>query len=175
MKLLPLDSPAWSTYSGGYRQPFSALPLVRELMERGTSAQFWDTVWSELYHQGDVGESSYALVPYLVHYQAHQPELEWQLFQFVWAVELARPESDNPAIPEELELSYAMSLRSLPAIGVDKIRRGCDEAVLMGVCALVALAAGHRVLARTYLELGRTDALKYLHELNGFEPGEHDD
>jgi len=44
-----------------------------------------------------------------------------------------------------------------------------------GIAASTALAAGHRVLARAYLELGRVDALKYLRELNGFEPDEHDD
>lgn len=41
----------------------------------------------------------------------------------------------------------------------------------MGVAAAIALAAGHRVLARAYLEIGHTEALEYLHNLNGFEPG----
>jgi hypothetical protein len=44
----------------------------------------------------------------------------------------------------------------------------------MGVAAVTALAAGHRVLARALLELGRDDALEYLRNLNGFEPGASD-
>jgi len=44
----------------------------------------------------------------------------------------------------------------------------------MGLAAAMALDAGHRVLARAYLELTRADALSYLNELNGFEPGEND-
>jgi hypothetical protein len=44
----------------------------------------------------------------------------------------------------------------------------------MGVAAATALAAGHRILARAYIEFGRSDALQYLHDLNGFEPGPED-
>lgn len=172
MDLLPLDDPRWATYQGGYhRCPYDAVPLIRELQTSGTSAQFWDTVWAELHHQGDVGEASYALVPYLVEYQSRQRELDERLFHYCVVVDLAQPDNKNPVIPPELEFSYAKALRKLPVIGTEQLRRGCSEAVVMGVAAATALAAGHRVLARAYIELGRADALTYLRDLNGFEPG----
>jgi hypothetical protein len=40
----------------------------------------------------------------------------------------------------------------------------------MCVAAAIAVAAGHRVLARAYLDFGRSEALDYLRQLNGFEP-----
>lgn len=174
MNLLPLDDPRWATYCSAYRRPYNAAPLLRQLRETGATEQFWETIWSELHHQGDVGEASYAVVPYLVDHQTRSRHLDEQVFHFVCTVDLAQPQNGNPHIPSELELAYAMALRRLPVIGTEKIRRGCDETLVMGIAASTALAAGHRVLARTYLELGRVDALKYLRELNGFEPGEHD-
>ena len=51
------------------------------------------------------------------------------------------------------------------------LRSGCDEAVVVGVAAATARAAGHRALARAYLDFGRSDALEHLRNLNGFEPG----
>jgi hypothetical protein len=121
-----------------------------------------------------VGEASYALVPYLVEYQSTQRELDEQLFQYCVVVDLAQAENDNPSIPQELEFSYATALRKLPAVGTDLLRRGCGEGVVMGVAAVTALAAGHRVLARAYIEFGRDDALEYLHNLHGFEAGAAD-
>jgi hypothetical protein len=175
MNLLPLDDSRWATYHGGYRQPYNAAPLIRQLRETGATDQFWETVWLELHHQGDVGEASYAMVPYLVDHQARSRNLDEQVFHFICTVDLAQPQSGNPRIPAELELAYATALRQLPVDGTELIRRGCHENLVIGIAASTALAAGHRVLARAYLELGRVDALKYLRELNGFEPDEHDD
>lgn len=175
MDLLPLDDPRWATYRGGYnRAPYDVVPLIRRLHREGTSDLFWELVWVELHHQGDVGEASYALVPYLVEYQSRQRELDEQVFHYCVVVELAQPENKNPPIPPEFEFSYAMAIRKLPVIGAELLRRGCQEAVVMGVAAATALAAGHRVLARAYMDFGRCDALEYLRNLNGFEPGRAD-
>jgi hypothetical protein len=145
--------------------------LGDQLQRAGISGQFWEVVWDELHHQGDVGEATYARIPYLVDYQSRQRELDEQLFHFCVVVDLAQPENNNPAIPAEIEFSYAKALRQLPIIGVDLLKRGCEEHIVMGVTAATALAAGHRMLARAYLEFGRTDALEYLQDLNGFEAG----
>jgi hypothetical protein len=176
MNLLPLDDPRWAIYRGGYnRTLYNVVPLIRGLLRDGASEKFWGTVWEELHHQGDVGEASYALVPYLVHYQTTRHELDEQLFHFCVVVDLAQPENDNPPIPKELEFSYAAALRELPVAGVQRLRRGCAEHLIMGVTAATALTAGHRVLARAYLDFARSAALAYLHELNGFKPRPHDD
>ena len=39
--------------------------LGDQLQRAGISGQFWEVVWDELHHQGDVGEATYALIPYL--------------------------------------------------------------------------------------------------------------
>jgi hypothetical protein len=175
MKLMPLDDSRWATYGGGYRSPYNIVPLIHRLSNEGTSRGFWEVVWNELHHQGDVGEASYALVPYLVDHQTRRQELDEQLFHFCVIVELQQPQNSNPPIPPEFELSYAMAMRQLPVIGTEHLRRGCTEAVVMGVAATTALAGGHRVLARAYIEFGRVDAVEYLRNLNGFTPSPADE
>lgn len=173
--LLPLDDPRWVKYRGGYnRAPFDVVSLIRRLLDHGATEEFWKTVWNDLHHQGDVGEASYAIVPYLVEHQSRQRELDEQLYHYCAVVEIARLESGNPAIPPEIEFAYANALRQLPAIGASLLNRACSEATVMGVAAMTALTAGHRTLARAYLEFGREDAVEYLRNLNGFEPGPDD-
>ena len=174
MKLLPLDDPQWATYRSGYREPYDTVALLLRLTSEGATAEFWEEVWSELHHQKDLGEASYAVVPYLVNYQRKQQELDARLFQFVCMVELQRPGNSNPPIPGELQLSYASAIRALPIIGAEKLRHGCSEEVIMGVAASCALAVGRRVLGRAYLDFQRADALVYLRDLNGFEASAND-
>jgi len=57
MKLMPLDDSRWATYSGGYRSPYNLVPLIHRLRNEGASRGFWEVVWNELHHQGDVGEA----------------------------------------------------------------------------------------------------------------------
>ena len=175
LPLLPLDDSRWATYRGGYNgMLYNAVPIIQRLQSEGATDEIWQHVWAELYHQGDIGEATYALVPYLVDYQSRRRELDEQLFHFCVLVDLQQPENNNPAIPSELEFSYMRALRALPVIGAERIKPGSAEPVVMGVAAAIALAAGHRVLARAYLEFGRDDALPYLKDLCGFEPGASD-
>lgn len=171
IELLPLNDPRWPTYRGGYRTPCDIVPLIQRLQTEGTSEGFWKIAWEELHHQADVGEATYALVPYIVDQQSRQRDIDEQVFHFCAVVELARPEKDNPPVPQELGFSYGRALDRLPVIGATLLRPGCPEADVMGVAAVTALAAGHRVLARAYLDFSRSDALDYLRHLNGFAPG----
>jgi hypothetical protein len=122
--LLPLDDPRWATYRGGCRELYDAVPLINLLRSQGPSDDFWEQVWDELHHQGDVGEASYALVPYLVDCQSRQRDLDERLFHFCVVVDLQRPKNRNPPIPQELEFSYERSLQTLPVIGVEKMKKG---------------------------------------------------
>jgi hypothetical protein len=167
MQLLPLDDSRWAKYRGGYRSLYNAVPLIHRLHNDGTSKDFWGVVWNDLHHQGDVGEASYAVVPYLVDYQSRQRDLDAQLFHFCVVVDLSLPENNNPPIPPEIEFSYALAMRKLPVIGTELLRRGCGERDVMGVAAATAVAGGHRLLAQAYIELGCCDALSYLNRLNG--------
>jgi hypothetical protein len=175
MKLLPLDDPRWKSYRGGYnRVELNVVPLIRELQEKGFSDGWWERIWADLHHQGDVGEATYAMIPYMVERLSSQGELDEQLFHFAAVVELARSENENPPVPAEIELSYEVSLRNLPVLGVQKLRRRCSQYLVMGIAAVTALAAGHRLLARSYLDFDRDAALVYLEREYGYVPNKDD-
>jgi hypothetical protein len=175
MKLLPLDDLRWKTYRSGYnRGAFDTVSLIRELQRSGFSEAFWERAWDDLHHQGDVGEASYAIIPYMVEYQSSLSQLDEQLFHFATVVELARPENGNPPVPAEIELSYELALRKLPVLGAEKMRRGCTPHVVMGIASVTALAAGQRLLARAYLDFGRDAAVAFIETEYGYTRTEND-
>jgi hypothetical protein len=175
MTLLSLDDPRWATYRGGYnRAAFDAVSLIRELHRDGFTDSFWKRVWDDLHHQGDVGEATYAIIPYLVEHQSSLSDLDEQLFHFAAIVELSRPENRNPPVPAEVELAYELALRKLPVLGAEKMRRGCAPHVVMGIAAVTALAAGQRLLARAYLDFDREAAAAFVEAEYGYTPTPND-
>ena len=172
--MLPLDDERYQAYEGGYRVPYDIRPLVRELESKGTSESFWETVWNELHHQGDVGEASYALVPFLVEYEARTSVIDHDLLEYVTVVELQLQTGDNPPIPREFDFPYAKAVRRLPYIAAEKLRRGCSETSVTAVAAITAVSLGHTILARAYLELNTEEALVYLAEKFGYERSKGD-
>jgi hypothetical protein len=60
--MLTLDDPRWQQLLGGYKVPFDPRPLLAEI-ERDPSGKNWGLLTEELFHQGDLGDASYAAVP----------------------------------------------------------------------------------------------------------------
>jgi hypothetical protein len=94
-----------SAHSGQFRPflqarvPYDAVPLIRQLQREGATGKFWEEVWTELHHQGDLGEAAYALVPYLGDYQSRQQQLDEQLLHFCVLVDLEQPENHRHGFP----------------------------------------------------------------------------
>src|SRR6266478_1796311 len=97
---LDLEDPAWSGLCGGYRIPYDPRPALRTLeLGEGTEAA-WKELWQELYHQGDVGEASYAAVPHLVRIYRGSQSGGWNTYAIVALMELARRAEGNPPLPD---------------------------------------------------------------------------
>ena len=165
MALLPLDDPQYEKYYGGYKTPYNVAPKLKELSEKGASSEFWDEIWQELYHQDDVGEASYAAIPYLVEYQSSVNDLDEDLVNFVVSVELASHEPTNPSIPQELEFEYAKAIRKLPYVGMEKLRRGCSKEAVMLIAAATAVSVGEMDLAKAYLEMTPEHAKEFIENM----------
>ena len=165
MELLPLDDPRWQTYRGGYnRVPFDCVPLIRQLEADGTSEAFWQTVWDELHHQGDVGEATYAIVPYLARHLLKTDSIDVMIFGFVSVVELERHSHANPPIPPELQPGYDWGIQQLLTAALAKPVGSWDEYLLRYYVALLAAIKGHRTLCNAYQEMGEPEARKFLAE-----------
>lgn len=56
----------WPGLRGGYRIPYDPRSALCSLEQGKDVEAAWQELSTELYHQGDVGEASYAAVPHLV-------------------------------------------------------------------------------------------------------------
>jgi hypothetical protein len=75
--MLPLEDPHWESMCGGYRIPYDARPALRALLAGDEQDPIWEELWEALHHQGDVGDASYAAVPWLVETQKVRGDLNW--------------------------------------------------------------------------------------------------
>ena len=158
MALLPLDDPRWAGYRGGYNRAVATnvIPFLKQLSSGSVSENMWNILWDDLHHQGDVGEASYAVIPYLVEYARVANPLPWHVFGFTAVVELERTESRNPPVPAEMELSYRAAIKELPHIGLDRVQAWGDDS-FEPFMACLALSLGRRLHARAYLDMSESE------------------
>jgi hypothetical protein len=163
MNLPSLTHPNVASYRGGYnRRPYDITSLVSRLLHEGTSPASWEEVWDELYHQGDVGEATFALVPFLVEHIRTAEEIDPMAVAFVVTVELDRETPGNPPVPPELWDVYRQALHDLPLVALSHPNQRWNEELVMYVAATVALAHEHRQLARAYCEFDTEQAASFI-------------
>ena len=85
--------------NGGYGIPYDPLPALRKLTSSHSEAI--SELWENLYHQGDVGQASYAAVPELV---------KLGELSLVASIEVARHSDENPKLQEKLKAEYEQAL-----------------------------------------------------------------
>ncbi len=139
MILLSLDDPRWKEFEGGYRLPYDASIALRALRD-GTDV--WDELWSELYHQGDVGIASYAAVPQLVAMAMKNGSPDWNFYALIAAIETERHRRGNPAVPDWLMESYQEAWCRVVPIATSDLARDCDESLVRIILGVLALAKG---------------------------------
>src|SRR5262249_28446670 len=54
------DDPRWADLRGGYGSPYDPREAFRRVEANANVEEAWDELCTELYHQGAVGEASYA-------------------------------------------------------------------------------------------------------------------
>jgi hypothetical protein len=161
MPALPLDDTRWGSLQGGYRLPYDASIALRKLLAEGASTDSWGELWEELHHQGDLGQASYAAVPWLVEFIRKSAKLDWNAISLIATIELARDREGNPAVDDFLADGYFSAIRSLPEILASHPDRVWDELTVGPATACVALARGQRWFARAYFELDRATAERW--------------
>jgi hypothetical protein len=173
MKLFPLNEPQWSDYKSGYnRSKTDIVDWIRTLLSKEFSELHWDYLWDELHHQGDVGEASYAVIPYLSEYAKLTETDNWNVWGFPVVVELARKENNNPPIPKELEESYFEAIKHLADTAAAKDSWHSESSGCMSAC--IALAKGQRHFARAYLEMAaEVTAVEFIKCETGWVPNEN--
>ncbi len=159
--MLSLDDKRWTEMKGGYRIPFDPRPLFHRFVSGTDIQRCWEELWQELYHQGDVGEASYAAVPHLVRIYQNRGKIDWNIYAIVSTIELARNVGKNPDVPMWLRKGYENAIHSLAMTGLGEIPQANDTETIRGILAIIAIWKGARTYARLIIDFSE-DELKEL-------------
>ena len=133
--MLNIDEIPWGQLNGGYRVPYDPHSALAKLDKN--SVGFWDELWQELYHQGDVGEASYATVPFLVRIYRQRAIPDWNAYAIVATIELARDNPANPRVPEWLLEPYQESIAELAQLGLLELPGATDSLLVRAALSRV--------------------------------------
>jgi hypothetical protein len=147
--MLSLNDDKWKGFEGGYRINYDASITLKKLESlTQPSEKIWNELWEELFHQGDVGLASYACVPQLYRIYHEKKWIDFQLPNFVSAVEQARNEEHNPVLPKWLEEEYFDALFKVAHYCLDKGKKLTDKNFTRAMVLLTATLMKEFALAR---------------------------
>ena len=167
MQSLSFDDPRWETMKAGYRVPIDLRPLLRRLEEASDPGDVWPDLWEELFHQGDVGEGSFAAVPHIVRIHQARGCVDWNPYALVATIELVRGRKGNPDVPAWLKDSYSEALDELADLGLQEFRKTEDETAVRSILGVLALSKGSRTFGRILIELEEDEAQELLEQAFG--------
>jgi len=143
-----LDDPQWPHLLGGYRVPYDPRKALFALEENGDAAAAWKELWTGLYHQGDVGEASYAAVPHLVRIHVARGVADWNTYALAATIEDARNDGRNPELPSRLRDAYKGAWRKLVDLGLQELAVAEDPTLVAAILAVLCFGKGQTTLGR---------------------------
>ena len=149
---MDFNRPEWLTMHGGYRVPYDPRDALLDLERDENAEAAWKELWGGLFHQGDVGEVSYAAVPHLVRIHASRGRADWNTYALVATIEGARVRPDNPPLPAHMRAEYEAALRSLSHLGVRELETAVEPTLVASILAVVAIDKGQPTLGRLAVE-----------------------
>ncbi len=145
--MINIEDDRWSEMTGGYKTPFDPRPLLKRLETESDTAQIWRELWEELHHQGNVGEASYAAVPFLVASYRKRGGTNWNAFAMAAIIELARTGGKNPDLPQWLSDDYFRAIREFAEIGVTEVLHAKTTEDVRAILSIIAIEKGLRIHA----------------------------
>jgi hypothetical protein len=152
------DDPRWADLRGGYGLPYDAREALRRLEANINVEEAWDELCNELYHQGDVGEASYAAVPVLARIHAVRGVPDRNTYAVRGDGRRGAAERPQSAPAPWLEAAYH-ALRDLQA--------ATDPTLVSYTIAAIAVGKGQPMLGRVaalFNEDERKDLLARWHK-----------
>lgn len=143
--MISLEDARWSNMTGGYKIPFDPRPLLEKLATDSDTSEVWKQLWDELHHQGDVGEASFAAVPFLVKSYRERGVLDWNTYALVAIIELARAERKNQDVPQWIKDDYFRAIRELAEIGAIEVLQAETKEDVRAILSILAIARGLRM------------------------------
>jgi hypothetical protein len=146
--MISLEDTRWSNMTGGYKTPLDPRPLLKRLGTDSDTTEIWHELWDELHHQGDVGDASFAAVPFLVRSYQERGVIDWNTYAIVAIIELARKEGKNPDVPQWIADDYFRAIRKLAEIGTTEILQVESADDVCAILSVIAIEKGLRIHGR---------------------------
>lgn len=143
--MISLEDARWLKMTGGYKAPLDPRPLLKRLDTDRDTAEVWQELWDELHHQGDVGEASFAAVPFIVETYQRRAGLAWNAYAIVAIIELARKEGNNPDVPQWISDDYFQAIGKLAEIGTTEVLNAETEEDVRAILSIIAINKGLRI------------------------------
>jgi len=142
-----VDDGRWAELCGGYRTPYDPRGAISRLSGGDTKAA-WAELWQELYHQGDVGEASYAAVPLLANMHEARGIADWNAYAIAATIEEARHTSQNPDVPNWLLDDYNGAWQKLQTLASADLPTATDAELVDSIIAVLSFGKGRISLGR---------------------------
>jgi hypothetical protein len=158
---MELNDPRWLTLLGAYRVPYDPRPALGDLEGASDTTAVWQELWNELYHQGDVGDASYAAVPHLVRIYEITRKSAAQTCMLVAMIELARRTGREP-LPAFIAEAYRSAWQRLFQQVIRQLSEIVDHETGSAMIAIVALEQQQPALANLALRLNESERAEFL-------------
>ncbi|MBN1569630.1 MAG: hypothetical protein JXA73_17430 [Acidobacteria bacterium] len=121
--------------------------------ETSYADELWHSLWSALYHQGDIYTASLAVVPEIAVILAKAPERATpSFFTLPSSIEVSRNRLGTP-IPEPWNLQYHNALAQLVIFAASALGQNHDPKLARAALAIWAAASGQHANAEFVLEV----------------------
>jgi len=137
-----LDDNIWKTLKSGYKVLFDPTGIIKKLEKDKNSEEAWESIWDELHHQGDIGDASYAIVPYLIDIHKRKHFEDWQIYSFVSLIIQESHRKTNPKPPEWIKSDYNKSLEVLLEMAFNDLKNANTEELIRAILGFIALQKG---------------------------------
>jgi hypothetical protein len=148
LSMISLEDVRWSNMTGGYKMPLDPRPLLKRLGTDSDTTGVWHELWNELHHQGDVGDASFAAVPFLVKIYRERGVIDWNTYAIVAIIELARKQGQNPDVPKWIADDYFQAIRKLAEIGTTEVLHAETPDDVGAILSIIAIERGLRTHGR---------------------------
>jgi hypothetical protein len=142
------EDPRWKSLHGGYRVPYDPRKALRSIEANTNVEEAWGELCTELYHQGDIGEASYATVPLLARIHAARGVPNWNTYALAVMIESVRQNGRNQPLPPWLEGSYHAAWRDLTELALRDLQGATDPMLVSYAIAAVEVGKGQLMLGR---------------------------
>src|SRR5436190_1921802 len=160
--MIDFDDKRWESLEGGYKIVYDPRPALREL-ESGSPVQpIWNEFWEDLHHQGDIGDASYASVPFLIRHISRTKKPDWNSYGLVAVVEIERHRKGNPPLPDWIADAYFQAWEELLPYASRDLIVAHDPITVRTILGVMALAKGQLKLGAFIVDSDTSEIDEFL-------------